>query len=66
MSHVTCPMSEKNLDKVVELVGGGSVINGAYPVYFLMPEGKFLFGFVISTSITQFQKEKEKVRFSMV
>jgi hypothetical protein len=22
----------KNLDKVVELVGGGSVINGAYPV----------------------------------
>ena len=24
----------KKLDKVVELVGGGSVINGAYPVYF--------------------------------
>ena len=23
------------MDKVVELVGGGSVINGAYPVYFL-------------------------------
>ena len=22
------------MDKVVELVGGGSVINGAYPVYF--------------------------------
>ena len=22
----------KNVDKVVELVGGGSVINGAYPV----------------------------------
>ena len=24
------------LDKVVELVIGGSVINGAYPVYFLL------------------------------
>ena len=23
---------QKKLDKVVELVGGGSVINGAYPV----------------------------------
>ena len=42
-SHVTCHLSrvtchmyfffpEKKLDKVVELVGGGSVINGAYPV----------------------------------
>ena len=26
---------EKNVDKVEELVGGGSVINGAYPVQFL-------------------------------
>ena len=50
MSHVTCRMSKKKLhffsikktkknlpkklDKVVELVGGGSVINGAYPVQF--------------------------------
>ena len=25
---------KKNLDKAVELVGGGSVINGAYPVLF--------------------------------
>ena len=25
----------KKYAKVVELVGGGSVINGAYPVYFL-------------------------------
>ena len=24
------------MDKVVELVGGGSVINGAYPVYFYL------------------------------
>ena len=24
----------KRLDKVVELVGGGSIINGAYPVLF--------------------------------
>ena len=24
----------KNIGKVVELVGGGSVFNGAYPVYF--------------------------------
>ena len=23
------------MEKVMELVGGGSVINGAYPVYFL-------------------------------
>ena len=38
MSRVTCHMSNvkkniiKNCDKVVELVGGGSAINGAYPV----------------------------------
>ena len=25
-------VNQKKLDKVVELVGGGSVINGAYPV----------------------------------
>ena len=31
MSHVTCPFF---LDKVVKLIGGGSVINGAYPVQF--------------------------------
>ena len=28
-------MSFKKLDKGVKLVGGGSVINGAYHVYFL-------------------------------
>ena len=27
--------SQNFLDKVVELVGGGGVINGAYPVYFI-------------------------------
>jgi hypothetical protein len=27
---------KKKLDKVVELVSGGSVINGAYPVYFFL------------------------------
>ena len=34
MSHVTCHMSFFFffLDKVVKLIGGGSVINGAYPV----------------------------------
>ena len=45
MSHVTCHLSHVKIfffyiffnplnifDKVVELVGGGSVINGAYPV----------------------------------
>ena len=32
VSHVMCHMSHLVLDKVVELVGGGSVINGAYPV----------------------------------
>ena len=46
MSYVTCHMSRvmchrslkklnKKSDKVVELVGGGSVINGAYPVQFV-------------------------------
>ena len=51
VSRVTCHMSKKKLyfnflifflllflkklDKVVELVGGGSVINGAYPVQFM-------------------------------
>ena len=37
MSHVTCHMS--NIDiffyKVLKLVFGGSLINGAYPVWFL-------------------------------
>ena len=63
MSHVTCHMSCVMCqmshvffvfvsDKMVELVGGGPVINGAYPVYFLsirkflkpkiMVSGKFL------------------------
>ena len=45
VSHVMCKTShekrrekkeEKDLEKVVELVGGGSVIIGAYPVYFLL------------------------------
>ena len=36
MSHVTCPFffSFFFFDKVVKYIGGGSVINGAYPVYF--------------------------------
>ena len=47
LSPVTCHMSKcslkkklfyllKKLDKVEELVGGGSVINGAYPVQFIV------------------------------
>ena len=38
MSHVMCQMSHVNIfhffegDKLVELVSGGSIINGAYPV----------------------------------
>ena len=42
VSHVTCHMSQVRchvspffMDKVVELVGRGSVINGAYPFQFL-------------------------------
>ena len=41
VSGVTCQVSHVTffiyflLDKVVELVGGGSVINGAYLVYFI-------------------------------
>ena len=37
MSHVTCHMSRFFCEKKVELVSGGSVINGAYPVYFFPP-----------------------------
>ena len=33
MSGVTCHVSKKNWDKMVEVVSGGSVIYGAYPVY---------------------------------
>ena len=51
MSRVTCHLSpvtcnfffsnlKKKLDKVVELVGGVSVINGAYPVKFNIDMGK--------------------------
>ena len=44
MSCVTCPLSHEffflhflyKLDIMVGLVGGGSVINGAYPVQFLL------------------------------
>ena len=40
MSHVTCHVSQYIyiyiLIFLVELVAGGSVINGAYPVYFLI------------------------------
>ena len=28
-------MCQKKLDKVVEIAGGGCVINGAYPIWFL-------------------------------
>ena len=41
VSHITCHMSHVTIffflffsDKVVKLIGGGSVINGAYPVLF--------------------------------
>ena len=33
-------MSFKKLDKGIELVGGGSVIIGAYPVYFMKKDKK--------------------------
>ena len=46
VSRVTCHVSNvtirkkdnnnNNCHKVVELVGGGSVINGAYPFYFFL------------------------------
>ena len=44
MSHVTCPMSlkkekKKKMDKVVKLVGGGSVMNGATPSSLFKDEG---------------------------
>ena len=47
VSHVTCHMSQVTChyfylffsDKVVKLVGGGSVINGAYHVYLCKMEG---------------------------
>ena len=35
VSYVTCHMSHVRFFLVVDLVGGGSVINGAYPVYFI-------------------------------
>ena len=35
LSHVTCFLLFVFFDKIVELVSGGSVINGAYPVQFL-------------------------------
>ena len=42
MSRVMCHMlqfvsSSFSSDNLVKLIGGGSVINGAYPVYFLCP-----------------------------
>ena len=47
MFHVSCVTCDTSLfilfyflwgeaDNVVKLVGGGSVINGAYPVYFIL------------------------------
>ena len=37
MSHFTCKRRKKKKKKMVKLVGGGSVINGAYPVQFIHP-----------------------------
>ena len=36
VSHVTCHIFSSSFfsDKVVKPIGGGSVINGAYPIYF--------------------------------
>ena len=47
VSRVTCHVSHviflsKKKDNVVELVGGGSVINGAYPVLFKKAWKSFL------------------------
>ena len=47
VSRVTCHLSHYNffffLDKVVKLIGGGCVINGAYPVQFVfLPYVHFL------------------------
>ena len=39
------------LDKVVKLVGGGSVINGAYPVYFLSITNIVLYGVVLCSPL---------------
>ena len=39
VSPVTCPMSKK---KMVELAGGGSVINGAYPIYFILRQKQII------------------------
>ena len=36
VSRVTCHLSQNQMEKMVELVGGWSVINGAYPVWFLL------------------------------
>ena len=46
MSHDTCHMSSVTffLDKVVELICWGSVINKAYPVYFSFIENHYICG----------------------
>ena len=38
MCLVMCSMYIFFMDKVLELLSGGSVINGAYPVYFLLED----------------------------
>ena len=40
-----------NTDKVMELVGGGSVINRAYPVYFFGNPGDKVLIIVVSTKV---------------
>ena len=47
MSHVTFFFSSSFSDKVVKLIGGGSVINGAYPVLFTLDIHKNHSGFFV-------------------
>ena len=42
-----------NTDKVVELVGGGLVINRAYPVYFFSNPGDKVLIIVVSTNVLE-------------
>ena len=59
---------EKKLDKVVELVGGGSVINGAYPVLFMLDFMlyPFMHGAVSLWSNIRMQSVQEELFFSSV
>ena len=60
MSGVRCQVSGVKVDKVVKLVRGGSVINGAYPVYFMKKDKQKLDNLAVIDNYNFYDRQTHK------